>query len=87
MAMAAKKSKVTKIPVGQYTIILTPEPEGGYTVTVPALPGCISHGDDIESAKRNARETIECHLGSLIKHGEAVPVDETVSTAVLVGKK
>ncbi len=74
------------IPVGQYVVILTPEPEGGFTVTVPALPGCVTHGDDLASAKRNAREAIECHLASMLKHGEPIPVDETVSTSVLVGK-
>jgi antitoxin HicB len=74
------------IPVGQYTVILSPEPEGGFTVTVPALPGCVTHGDDLVSARRNAREAIECHLGSLLKHGERIPVDETISTSVLVGK-
>ena len=74
------------IPVGQYTVILSPEPEGGFTVTVPALPGCVTHGNDLASAKRNAREAIECHLLSMLKHGEPIPVDETVSTSVLVGQ-
>lgn len=74
------------VPVGQYTVILSPEPEGGFTVTVSALPGCISYGKDLPSAKKNAREAIECHLASMLKHGEPIPVDETVSTTVLVGK-
>jgi predicted RNase H-like HicB family nuclease len=74
------------IPVSQYTVILSPEPEGGFTVTVPALPGCVTHGDDLVSAKQNAREAIECHLASMLKHGEPIPVDETVSTSVLVGQ-
>ncbi len=74
------------IPVSQYTVILSPEPEGGFTVTVPALPGCVTHGDDLASAKRNAREAIECHLASMLKHGDRIPVDETVSTSVLVGQ-
>ena len=74
------------IPVSQYTVILSPEPEGGFTVSVPALPGCLTHGSDLASAKRNAREAIECHLASMLKHGEPIPIDETVSTSVLVGK-
>jgi hypothetical protein len=57
-----KRSRgMTVIPVTQYSIVLSPEPEGGFTVTVPALPGCITNGKDLESAKRNAREAIECH--------------------------
>ena len=75
-----------RIPIGQFTVVLSPEPEGGFTVTVPALPGCISHGDSIDKAKANAREAIECHIGSLLKHGEAVPSDQTISTTVLVGQ-
>ena len=55
-------------------------------MTVPALPGCVSHGDDLDSAKANAREAIECHLASMIKHGEPIPTDETVSTSVLLGR-
>ena len=79
------RGKELSIPVGQYTVILTPEPEGGFTVSVPALPGCVTHGKDVKTAKRNAREAIECHLGSMLKHGEPIPVDETISTTVLVG--
>ncbi|MFQ5424600.1 MAG: type II toxin-antitoxin system HicB family antitoxin [Phycisphaerae bacterium] len=45
----------------------------------------MTHGDDLDSARRNAREAIECHLASMIKHGEPIPADETVSTSVLVG--
>ena len=74
-----------RIPVGHYTVVLTPETGGGFTVTVPALPGCISYGRDLDAAKRNAREAIECHLGSLIKHGEVIPIDQTISTTVIVG--
>jgi len=43
-------------------VILEPSEEGGYTVTVPALPGCISEGDTKEEALRNIREAIELYL-------------------------
>ena len=36
--------------------------EGGYTVFVPALPGCISEGDTLEEARQNIREAIELYL-------------------------
>ena len=40
----------------EYTVVLDPdEEEGGYTVTVPALPGCISEGDTLEEALENSR--------------------------------
>jgi predicted RNase H-like HicB family nuclease len=43
-------------------IILEPSDEGGYTVYVPALPGCISEGDTVEEAMANIREAVELYL-------------------------
>jgi len=43
-------------------IVLEPAEEGGYTVFVPALPGCISEGDTRDEALRNIREAIELYL-------------------------
>ena len=39
-------------------VILEPSDEGGYTVTVPSLPGCISKGDSVDDALLNIREAI-----------------------------
>lgn len=43
-------------------IILEPSEEGGYTVIVPALPGCISEGNTKKEALKNIREAIELYL-------------------------
>lgn len=43
-------------------VILEPSDEGGYTVYVPALPGCISEGDNIDKALVNIQEAIELYL-------------------------
>lgn len=43
-------------------IILEPSEEGGHTVTVPALPGCISEGNDVDDALANIREAIELYF-------------------------
>ena len=43
-------------------INLEPSEEGGYTVYVPGLPGCISEGDTKEKAIANIREAIELYL-------------------------
>ncbi len=43
-------------------VILEPSEEGGYTVSVPSLPGCISEGDTIEEALTNIQEAIELYL-------------------------
>lgn len=44
------------------TIVLEPSDEGGYTVYVPSLPGCISEGDSKDEAMRNIREAVELYL-------------------------
>ena len=43
-------------------VILEPSKEGGFTVTVPSLPGCISEGDTREEALANIREAVEFYL-------------------------
>ncbi len=51
----------------RYTIILEPDvEEGGYTVTVPALPGCITQGDTIEECIQRAQEAIAGYIKSLM---------------------
>lgn len=44
------------------TVVLEPSDEGGYTVLVPSLPGCISEGDSREEALANIKEAIELYL-------------------------
>ncbi|MCO5163176.1 MAG: type II toxin-antitoxin system HicB family antitoxin [Mesorhizobium sp.] len=43
-------------------IVLEPSPEGGFTVFVPSLPGCVSEGDTRDEAMRNIREAVELYL-------------------------
>ena len=43
-------------------VILEASEEGGFTVYVPSLPGCISEGDTEEEALANIREAIELYL-------------------------
>ena len=45
-----------------YKILLTKEPEGASTVTVPALPGCITYGDNIDHAISMAKEAVELYI-------------------------
>ena len=53
-----------------FRIILKPEPEGGYTVFVPSLPGCITYGETVQEAKAMAEDAIKAYLHSMKKHGE-----------------
>lgn len=55
--MATKKRERVK-----YLVTLREAEEGGYTVEVPALPGCISQGDTYEEALENIRDAIEAYL-------------------------
>ena len=43
-------------------VILERSEEGGYTIYVPSLPGCISEGETTEDALTNIREAIELYL-------------------------
>ncbi len=66
----------------EYTVVLEPNgDEPGYTVTVPALPGCISCGDTVEEALENIKDAIEVWIRAARKKGEPVP-RETVSPQV-----
>ena len=56
-----------------YTIVLEQEADGGYVVTVPVLPGCISEGNTREEALANIREAIELYIESCIENGDPVP--------------
>ena len=60
----------------RYNIIFRPEPEGGFTVIVPSLPGCVSYGKNLAEAKKMAIDAIKGYLISMKKHGEEVPSDQ-----------
>lgn len=61
-----------------YTVLFQKEPEGGYTVIVPSLAGCVTYGETLEEAKKMAREAIELYLESLKEHKEDIPSQEEV---------
>jgi len=78
--------------VYRYTVVLTPEPRaGGYSVEVPALPGCLSQGDTVDEALNNIREAIGLHTWGMRRDGEDLPEDvtpivTTVDAAPLEGR-
>lgn len=61
-----------------YTVVLRKEPEGGYTILVPALPEIVSYGKDLEEARRRAREAIELSVEVRLERGEDVAERESV---------
>jgi antitoxin HicB len=67
----------------EYTIVLDPTENGeGYTVLVPALPGCVTQGRTREEAIERAKEAIAAYIESLKADGEPVPT-ETLPVEVL----
>ncbi len=61
-----------------YRINLRKEEDGGYTVLVPALPGCITYGETVDEAIEMAKEAIELYVEELQDHGEMVPDDSNM---------
>ncbi len=68
---------------GHFNIVLRPEPEGGFTVIVPALPGCVTYGRTLAEAKKMAKDAISGYVASLRKHNEPVPTDDDSLVASL----
>jgi len=56
-----------------YICHFEPEPEGGYTVTCPALPPVVSYGENLEEARANVREAIELVLEVFRDAHQAIP--------------
>lgn len=65
-----------------FQLFLKPEPTGGFTVIVPALPGCITYGRDVKHARAMAQDAISAYLASLEKHHEPLPGDDYLQTSV-----
>jgi predicted RNase H-like HicB family nuclease len=63
-------------------IVLEPSEEGGYTATVPALPGCISEGDTKEQALKNIEEAIRLYLDNIDDDSNFAPDAEVIEIAV-----
>jgi antitoxin HicB len=60
--------------VARYTVVLLPEPEeGGFSVLVPALPGCLTQGETVDEALTHAREAIGLHLCALARDADPIP--------------
>jgi predicted RNase H-like HicB family nuclease len=59
----------------RYTVVLEQEEDGGYVASVPALPGCVSQGDDRSEALKNIREAIELYVEDCREAGDPVPTE------------
>jgi len=66
----------------KYTVLIEKNEEGGYTVTVPSLPGCITQGDTPEEAITNAEEAIMGYIEALKDIGKPVPIELPIEVAL-----
>jgi predicted RNase H-like HicB family nuclease len=84
--MTHRRRETLDITEYRYTVVFEPAEEGGYVVTVPALPGLVTEGDSLAEAREMAKDAIRGYLESLRKHGEEIPLEqgEPVTERVLV---
>ena len=66
-----------------YTVVLETDREGGFVVSVPALPGCFTQGENRAEALKNAREAIAAYVEELRARGEELPVEVRTETEYL----
>ncbi|MFO7651577.1 MAG: type II toxin-antitoxin system HicB family antitoxin [bacterium] len=59
----------------RYLVELEKNEDGGYTVTVPSLPGCVTEGRTWEEALANAKEAIAGYVAALRDLGKPIPVE------------
>jgi predicted RNase H-like HicB family nuclease len=56
-----------------FTVLFHPAAEGGYDVSVPALPGCVTQGKTLDEAERMIEDAIRLYCESLVADGETIP--------------
>jgi predicted RNase H-like HicB family nuclease len=66
-----------------FTLVMVRERDGRYSVSVPALKGCHTWGNDLAHALHAAEEAIRGFANSMQKHGEALPADVEVFSGSL----
>ncbi len=66
----------------RFKVVLEPQEEGGYTVYVPSLPGCVSQGETSQEAMNNIKEAIELYLESFKERKLSLPRIEEREVAV-----
>lgn len=57
-----RKHKKIKTSVLNFNVVFIEEIDGGYSASVPSLPGCFSQGDNFEEVLKNIKEAISLYL-------------------------
>jgi antitoxin HicB len=69
-----------------YTFVFDPEPEGGYTVTCPALPGLVTYGETREQARAMAQDAMDGLIEVMLERGETVPESDAPEAVPRFGR-
>ncbi len=59
----------------RYTVILEQEADGGYVASVPALPGCVTQGENRREALANIREAVDLYIEDCREAGDPIPTE------------
>ena len=70
------KKQISK-KILKYTAIFEPSEEGGYVVSIPALPGCVSEGDTFEEAVTMVKDAMQGYLAVLKEQGKEIPEEKS----------
>lgn len=68
----------------RFTVVLQAEPKGGFSVYVPALPGCASQGETEAEALTNIKEAIALYLEGLEADRQPIPASDVILREVEV---
>ena len=78
-----RRKESVSVAAYTYTVLLQPEPEGGYTVTCPTLPGLVSYGASLEEARAMAADAIRGYIECLREDGEPIPESDPAPLPLL----
>ena len=70
------KNKLIK-KILEYTVIFEPAEKGGYVVSVPSLPGCVTNGETFEEATAMVKDAMEGYLAVLKEEGLEIPEENS----------
>jgi len=72
--------------MAKFLVYLEQAEEGGYIVSCPQLPGCVTQGETVDEALAMIRDAIQGYIASLQKHGEPIPssLDEAIERAEVI---
>lgn len=72
--------------MAKFVVYLEPAEEGGYVVSCPQLPGCVTQGETVQESLDMIRDSIQGYIASLQKHGEPIPpsLEESIERAEVI---